>query len=75
MPTNFPAALDTLVNPLGTDNLDNPDHAGQHSDANDAIEAIQAKLGVTNSTVQTSIEYRLTIAEGAADLYLFSYYR
>lgn len=60
MATNFPASLDTLTNPTGTDKLDAPDHAGQHANANDAIEALQAKVGVDSSAVTTSLDYRVT---------------
>lgn len=42
MGTTFPAAVDTLTNPLPIDGLDNPPHATQHADANDAIEALEA---------------------------------
>jgi hypothetical protein len=54
MPTNFPTSLDTLTNPTSGQNLNSPTHAGQHSDANDAIEAIQAKLGIGASTPTTT---------------------
>tara|TARA_R100000329_G_scaffold147842_1_gene135908 strand:+ start:71 stop:814 length:744 start_codon:yes stop_codon:yes gene_type:complete len=44
MATNFPTSADSLTNPTSSDTLDSPDHAGQHTDANDAIEAIQTAL-------------------------------
>lgn len=59
MSTNFPTALDTLTNPTATDYLNSPSHAGQHSDANDAIEALEAKVGVDSSAVTTSHDYKL----------------
>ena len=59
MATNFPASLDTLTNPSATDTLDSPPHDEQHADANDAIEALQAKVGVDGSAVTTSIDYQL----------------
>ena len=43
MSTNFPGALDTLSNPAATDGLTG--HASQHANANDAIEALQTKVG------------------------------
>lgn len=61
MATNFPTSLDTLTNPSGSDTLASPDHAGQHSDANDAIEALQAKVGVDGSAVTTSLDYKVSI--------------
>ena len=45
MATSYPSALDTLTNPISTDFQDTVDHAGQHTNANDAIEAIEAELG------------------------------
>lgn len=50
MSTNFPTSLDTLSNPTGVQNLNNPDHASQHANINDAMEAVQAKLGIGAST-------------------------
>lgn len=55
MPTNFPASLDTLTNPIATDKENVVSHAGQHANANDAIEAIQAKVGVGASTPTTGL--------------------
>lgn len=52
MATNFPTSLDALTNPTGTDTVAAVDHAAQHANANDAIEAIQAILG-TNATQTT----------------------
>lgn len=45
MATSYPGSLDAFTNPTGSDTLDNPDHATQHADANDAIEALEAKVG------------------------------
>lgn len=50
MTTAFPTALDALSNPTGVQNLDNPDHASQHANINDAMEAVQAKVGISAST-------------------------
>jgi hypothetical protein len=41
MPTNFPTSVDVLVNPTPTDSLNAPAHSTQHTNANDAIEAIE----------------------------------
>lgn len=45
MTTSYPGSLDAFTNPVGTDTLSSPSHAGQHANANDAIEAIEALLG------------------------------
>jgi len=63
MTVSFPTSLDDFTNPSGTDRLDNADaglkHATQHANANDAIEAIEAEVGITDSTVATSVNYKL----------------
>ena len=46
----FPTDLDNLTNPTISDKLNNPDHATQHANTNDAIEAIEAKVGTGAST-------------------------
>lgn len=51
--TNFPTSLDSLTNPGATDSVATVSHSGQHSNANDAIEAIEAKLGIGASTPVT----------------------
>ena len=59
MATNFPTSLDSLTNPTSTDQLTSPSHADQHANANDAIEALQAKVGVNSSAVTTSLDYKV----------------
>jgi len=59
MATNFPASLDSLTNPTSSDSLNSPSHSAQHANSNDAIEALQAKVGVDGSAVTTSIDYQL----------------
>lgn len=64
MATNFPSVLDVLVNPTSNTILDGAgnaalSHAAQHANANDAIEAIQATIGVTNSNDTSSIQYKV----------------
>jgi hypothetical protein len=60
MTTRFPAALDILTNPSTTDNLNTPEvlHSTQHSTENDAIEALEAKVGITNSEDTSSLDYK-----------------
>lgn len=48
--TNFPTSLDALTNPASTDSVATVSHSGQHSNANDALEALEAKLGIGAST-------------------------
>ena len=63
MATSFPSSLDSFKNPTAVDTLDSPPHDTQHADANDAIEALQAKVGVNSSAVTTSHEYRINSIE------------
>ena len=63
MATNFPSSLDSFTNPTAVDTLDSPPHDTQHADANDAIEALEAKVGVNGSAVTTSHEYRINSIE------------
>lgn len=60
MSTNFPTALDTLTNPASTDSVSTVSHASQHANANDAIEALQAKVGADSSAVTSSHDYKLS---------------
>lgn len=48
--TSFPTSLDTLTNPSASDSVLTVSHSSQHSNANDAIEALEAKLGIGAST-------------------------
>jgi len=63
MATSYPASLDSFTNPTAVDTLDSPPHDTQHADANDAIEALQAKVGVDGSAVTTSLDYKIANLE------------
>lgn len=56
----YPTNLDILVNPVSTDTLNNPSHADQHINSNDAIEALEAKVGIDGSAVTASLDYKVT---------------
>ena len=60
MATGFPTSLDALTNPISTDVLTSPSHADQHANSNDAIEALQVKVGVDGSAVSTSLDYKVS---------------
>ena len=62
MATNFPTSLDSLVNPTATDEVSVVDHAAQHTNANDAIEALEAKVGVDGSAVTSSLDYLVKVS-------------
>lgn len=59
MSINFPTSLDSLSNPSGGDAVGVVSHSTQHANANDAIEALEAKVGVDNSAVTTSLDYKI----------------
>ena len=64
MATLFPTSIDVLANPHSAAPLHSPGHAQQHIDANDAIEALEAKVGQDGSTVVTSHDYKIAQLEG-----------
>lgn len=60
---NFPTSLDNFTNPSGsTDRMNavSVPHAQQHADLNDAVEALEAKVGVDGSAVATSLDYKVS---------------
>lgn len=68
MATNFPGSLDAFTNPTSGDTLDNPPHDQQHADVNDAVEALQAKVGVDGSAVTSSLDYKVNVALPAGNI-------
>ena len=61
MATNYPTSIDNLSNPESNDSM--AGHAALHSNVNDAIEALESKLGVDGSTDANSIDYKITQLE------------
>lgn len=51
--SSFPTSLDSLTNPSATDSVATVSHSSQHSNLNDIVEAIEAKLGIGASTAVT----------------------
>lgn len=49
MTTNYPTSIDTFVNPTSNDSLNSPSHSQQHTNLNDAMVAVQTKLGYGNA--------------------------
>jgi len=68
MASNFPSSLDTFTNPSSSDAMDSVSvpHASQHSDLNDAVEALQAKVGADSSGVASSHDYKIAQLESGA---------
>lgn len=69
MAITFPTTLDSLPNPTGSDLMENAtaalDHDVQHSNVNDAVEALEAKVGINGSAVTTSHDYKLSEVTGS----------
>lgn len=63
---NFPTSLDSFANPGAADTMLAVSHAQQHSDANDAIEALEAKLGIGASVAASGKLLRGTGAGASA---------
>ena len=63
MAINYPSSLDNFTNPTSASPINSPSHADQHSNANDAIEALEAKVGSNNSAVTTSHDYKIAQLE------------
>lgn len=59
MATAFPGAIDTFTNPSSGQFQNSPSHSQQHDNINDAMAAVQAKVGATGSAVTTSLTYKL----------------
>jgi hypothetical protein len=62
MAINFPTSLDNFTNPTNTDSLNSPSHSLQHSNLNDAVEALEAKLGVGASPAGSATAGQLLTA-------------
>lgn len=71
MATGFPTTLDSLSNPTSGNTLNSPSHSSQHANANDAIEALQAKVGVDSSGVSTSLDYKMRINNPIGEITLW----
>lgn len=59
MTTNFPTGLDSFA-PVPENQQTVVKHRFRHQNVEDAIEAIEAKVGVNGSAVTTSIDYKLS---------------
>jgi hypothetical protein len=65
MASSFPTSLDSFTNPSSTDAMDSVSvpHATQHADLNDAVEALEAKVGADSSAVTSSHDYKIAQLE------------
>jgi hypothetical protein len=68
MASDFPTSLDDFANPTADSDLANPSHSGQHAQLNDAVEALEEKLG-TGASVPTTVGHVLTVTGAGATEY------
>jgi hypothetical protein len=71
MASTYPTSLDTFTNPSALSPLTSPSHAQQHSDINDAMEAVQTKLAIGNTVIGTYTAFtptfvNLTVGNGTS---------
>ena len=64
MAITYPTTLDTFTNPTSADTLASPDHALQHANINDAVEALEAKLAIGNTVIGTYTAYTPSFSSG-----------
>lgn len=69
MTTTYPTSLDSFTNPSASDQVGvevgGRTHSEFHADINDAVEALQAKVGADSSAVTTSHDYKLSEVTGS----------
>ncbi len=66
MSTNFPTSVDNLVDPVVGSKLATNPHSSIEINQNDAIEALEAKVGITGSGVSTSLDYKVVNASSVS---------
>lgn len=55
----YPTSIDNFQNPSANTKMDDMPHSLQHSQANDAIEALESKVGIDNSADTNSLDYKV----------------
>lgn len=65
MATQYPVSLDNFANPTATDRLDSltTPHHQQHTDINDAVEALQTVLGLNPAGSHLTVKDRIIATE------------
>ena len=62
MAITYPTTIDVFTNPVASDLLTSPDHATQHANINDAVEALETKVAIGNTVLGTYTAYTPTFA-------------
>lgn len=65
MASNFPTSLDSFTDPTSGSSLASPSHSGQHIDLNDAVEKLEAKLGIGSSPASSAVNGSVLVANGS----------
>lgn len=65
MAISYPAGLDNFTNPTGADTLATTPHSTHHANLNDAVEALETRVGITGSVDATSLTKRIAVLEAA----------
>lgn len=68
MAATYPSAVTSLTNPTSTSKLNSPDHATQHINENDEIEAIEGELGVDPAGSHATVVARLNVADTRSNI-------
>jgi hypothetical protein len=68
----YPTTIDNFTNPASGDQLNSPSHSQQHIDINNAVEALEAKVGADSSAVTTSHDYKIAQLESGKQATLVS---
>lgn len=64
MAITYPTTIDAFTNPTASSLLTSPSHAQQHSDINDAVEALETKVAIGNTVLGTYTAYTPTFLTG-----------
>lgn len=64
---DYPTSLDDFPNPTPTDFLNDPDHAAEHSDVNDAVETLETKVGLGASAPTVASQVLKASAPGESE--------
>lgn len=65
MASNFPTSLDSFTDPTSGSSLASPSHSGQHADLNDAVEKLEAKMGIGSSPATSAANGQVLRANGS----------
>lgn len=65
MSTTYPTSKDAFTNPSAASAMTSPSHSAQHANENDAILALETKVGITGDSTTSSHDYKLSGVTGS----------